>query len=107
MINTTISKGKGVAGEWEYVMSSPPPDAEGSDKPKREELVPFRPTNAHVAKRTNPIPYVHDPLEPKLQKEHEKRVEESKRLAVTGPWRPNMGPKTDMVRSVVKMNIPR
>ena len=105
MINTTISKGKGVAGEWEYVMAPPP--AEGAEKPKKEEITPFRPTNAHVAKRTNHIPYLHDPLDPKLQKEHDRKIEESKRLSVTGPWRPNMTYKSDMVRSVVKMNIPR
>ena len=72
MINTTISKGKGVAGEWEYVMAPPPP--EGAEKPKKEEITPFRPSNAHVAKRTNHIPYLHDPLDPKLQKEHDRKV---------------------------------
>ena len=112
MINTTISTGKGIAGEWEYVMQSAPPGTEGAEggaveKPKREEVVPFRPSNTHVAKRTNHIPYIHDPLEPKLQKEHDRKVEESKRLAVTGAWKPNMSYKSDMVRSVVKMNIPR
>ena len=110
MINTTISKGKGIAGEWEYIMATPPPAAEGgegTEKPKKEEMVPFRPSNAHVAKRTNHIPYLHDPLDPKLQKVHDQKVAESKRLSVTGPWRPNMSQKSDMVRSIVKMNIPR
>lgn len=80
--------------------------AEGGVPPT--EVVPFRPANAHVAKRINAIPYIHDPEDPKLQKEKDKRLEESKRLAVTGAWRPNMGGgKTDMVRSVVRMNIPR
>jgi hypothetical protein len=112
MINTTISKGKGIAGEWEYVMSAPPPAAAeggegGGEKVKKEETVPFRPSNTHVAKRTNHIPYLHDPLEPKLEKEHARKVAESARLAVTGAWRPNMSYKSDMVRSIVKMNIPR
>lgn len=112
MINTTISKGKGIAGEWEYVMQSAPPGSEGAEggtveKPKREEVVPFRPSNTHVAQRINHIPYLHDPLEPKQQKAHDLKVAESKRLAVTGPWKPNMSYKSDMVRSVVKMNIPR
>jgi len=89
-------------------MTAPPADQDGADNSKKSEpLVPFRPTNSHVAKRINPIPYVHDPLEPKLQMEHDKRVEASKKLAASGPWRPSMGSKSDMVRSVVKMNIPR
>lgn len=112
MPNTTISKGKGVAGEWEYLIPAPPEQPEGaaaavSVKEKKDELAPFKLANAHVAKRINHIEYIHDPEEPKLQKEHQRKVEESKKLAVTGAWRPNQSYKTDMVRSIVKMNIPR
>jgi hypothetical protein len=119
MINTTISKGKGIAGEYEYVMSAGPPGSAGSatgtateggeaaGKAKKESLEPFRPSNAFASKRTTHIPYIHDPLDPKLQKEHDAKIAESKRIATTGSWKPNMGPKTDMIRSVVRMNIPR
>jgi hypothetical protein len=41
----------------------------------------------------------------RFRAEHEKKVAESKMLEAKGAWRPNHGPKTDMVRSVVKMNI--
>mmetsp|Transcript_23145 Transcript_23145/g.68800 ORF Transcript_23145/g.68800 Transcript_23145/m.68800 type:complete len:320 (-) Transcript_23145:680-1639(-) len=69
---------------------------------------PFRPANAHVAKRVNPIPYEHDPEAPKIAAARTRRLEESKRIAQTGAWRPNQGGnKSDMVRSVVRMNIPR
>jgi hypothetical protein len=114
MINTTISKGKGVAGEYEYLISSVPPGSgsgiageDGGGAGKKPELTPFVPSNAHVAKRINHIPYLHDPLDPKIQKEHDAKIAESKRIAATGNWRPNMSYKTDMIRSVVKMNIPR
>ncbi len=117
MINTTISKGKGIAGEYEYVLQAPRPASAGKDgsdggeggegKKKAEDLTPFRPANAFASKRMVHVPYIHDPIEPKLEAEHQRKVEESKRLATTGPWRPNMSYKSDMVRSVVKMNIPR
>lgn len=102
--NTTISKGKGVAGEWEYILS-PEPKVEGGIK--KEDPIPFKMANAHVAKRINHIEYIHDPEEPKIEKEHARKIDESKKIAVTGAWRPNRGNKTDMVRSIVKMNIPR
>jgi hypothetical protein len=37
--------------------------------------------------------------------EHAKRKAEIARLANSGAWRPNQGPKTDMVRSIVRMNL--
>ncbi|KAG1661493.1 hypothetical protein FOA52_010208 [Chlamydomonas sp. UWO 241] len=76
--------------------------------PEKASVEPFRPSNIHVAKRVNPIPYEHDPEAPKLEAAKTKRLEESKRIAAQGAWRPNMGGnKSDMVRSVVRMNIPR
>ncbi len=37
--------------------------------------------------------------------ESERRLAESKRIAATGAWRPTQGYKTDMVRSIVRMNL--
>lgn len=105
MINTTISKGQGVAGEYEYKLVA------GDEGPKQkfvgEDINPFRPSNAHAADRTSHIPYIHDPMGAKKAKESAAKLAESKRLAETGAWRPNMSYKSDMVRSVVRMNIPR
>ena len=61
--NTTISKGKGVAGEWEYVIPPPEEKKETDDK----EIVPFKPSYAFASKRVEHIPYLHDPEEPKLK----------------------------------------
>mmetsp|Transcript_24220 Transcript_24220/g.52925 ORF Transcript_24220/g.52925 Transcript_24220/m.52925 type:complete len:340 (+) Transcript_24220:316-1335(+) len=120
--NTTISKGEGIAGEWKYVMQAAPGSAGtdggaaagetsgsggGAAAGESKDLTPFRPSNAHVGKRLNHIEYIHDPEGPKMKAESEKKKAESARIAASGAWRPNMSYKSDMVRSIVKMNIPR
>lgn len=116
--NTTISKGKGVAGEYEYIVGRdagpPTKDGEGGEggegsKPEpKPEMEPFVPANSHVAKRVNHIPYYHDPEGPKAAAARARKLALSRVIADKGDWRPNhSGNKTDMVRSVVKMNIPR
>ncbi len=37
--------------------------------------------------------------------EAERKLAESKRLATTGAWKPTQSYKTDMVRSIVRMNL--
>lgn len=101
--NTTISKGKGVAGEWEYLIPSPAPDATNPEEPKVDNA--FKPSNQHVYKRTNHIDYIHDPEVPKIMKEKEAKKAVQAKLAASGPWRPSQGQKTDMIRSIVRMNI--
>ncbi|KAJ9522631.1 hypothetical protein QJQ45_019712 [Haematococcus lacustris] len=101
--NTTISKGKGVVGEWEYLPGTATP-LEGTAVEKKE-VVAFKPSYAFASQRVEKIPYIHDPEVPKLQAMAAKVKEEQARLAVTGPWKPNFSTKTDMVRSIVKMNI--
>eukprot|EP00798_Chlamydomonas_sp_ICE-L_P026042 gene26042-11740_t len=99
--NTTISKGKGVAGEWEYITPfDPTPKA-----PPTHLDAPFKPSNAHVGGRTNHIQYIHDPEEPKQDKASAMKKAESAKLASTGAWRPNMNKKSDFCRSIVRMNI--
>jgi hypothetical protein len=102
--NTTISKGKGVAGEWEYVIPAPAPKSEGGSEEKKD-LTPFRPTNKFASQRIEKIDYIHDPEGPKLQKESEKKKAERERLQAIGAWKPTIGYKTDMVRSIVRMNL--
>jgi hypothetical protein len=53
----------------------------------------------------NHIEYIHDPEVPKMEKEAAKKKAESARLATTGPWKPNIAYKTDMCRSIMRMNI--
>lgn len=66
MPNTTISKGKGVAGEWEYVIAPPPEKGEGGGEDKKD-LVPFKPSYAFASQRVEHIEYIHDPEVPKLK----------------------------------------
>lgn len=101
--NTTISKGKGVAGEWEYVIPTVDPKPEGDEEKK--DTTPFRPTNKFASQRIEKIEYIHDPEVPKLQKEAATKKAERERLQSTGPWKPNIAYKTDMVRSIVRMNL--
>ncbi len=69
MPNTTISKGKGVAGEWEYVVGreAAGDGAKGKAAAPAESLAPFRPTNAFASQRIQSIPYLHDPEAPKAK----------------------------------------
>lgn len=99
--NTTISKGKGVAGEWEYVTPTDPT----AKKSEKKIETPFRPSQAHAGGRTNHIEYIHDPEEPKMEKAAAKKKAEAAKLAATGAWRPNMNKKSDFTRSIVRMNI--
>eukprot|EP00798_Chlamydomonas_sp_ICE-L_P019100 gene19100-25704_t len=99
--NTTISKGKGVAGEWEYLT---PHDPTPKPPPAAVEN-PFKPSNQHVGGRTNHIEYIHDPEEPKMEKTAARKKAESAKLASTGAWKPNMNKKSDFCRSIVRMNI--
>jgi len=104
--NTTISKGKGVVGEWEYAMGANPihnPTKQSKDA--KDALPPFRPSHTHASQRVERIEYLHDPEVPKIKAEAARRKEEASRLAATGAWKPNMGRKTDMVRSIVRMNV--
>lgn len=103
--NTTISKGKGVAGEWEYVMAPTSTEGEGKEKAEKQEYMAFKPTNAFASQRVEHIPYIHDPEAPKLQAESDRKLAESKRIASTGSWKPTQSNKTDMVRSIVRMNL--
>ena len=104
MPNTTISKGKGIAGEWEYVPCAPGPGgAAGASDGK--DTTPFKPSSTNPAARYKPIEYIHDPEVPKLRAEADRKKQESARLAATGPFRPSQGPKSDMIRSIIRMNI--
>ncbi|KAG2454791.1 hypothetical protein HYH02_000626 [Chlamydomonas schloesseri] len=117
--NITISKNKGVAGEWEYICGADPataprdpntpdaaPAAAATAGAAAEAAGPaFKPASLkprHLGKQPE---YIHDPEVPKIEAEHAKRKAEIARLANSGAWRPNQGPKTDMVRSIVRMNL--
>ena len=67
----------------------------------------LQPSHTHASERLNHIEYIHDPEVPKLEKEAAKKKEERTKLAATGPWKPNIAKKTDMCRSVMRMNIGR
>lgn len=80
----------------------------GGEGLKKADIVPFKPSNAFASKRQSHIEYIHDPEGPKIAAERARKAEEHKKLAASGPWKPNLAAtKTDMVRSVVRMNIPR
>jgi hypothetical protein len=69
---TTISKGKGVVGEWEYVITpgaSAADDGEGAQDAAAATTSgsPFKPSSAMAYKRMSKIPYEHDPEGPKLK----------------------------------------
>eukprot|EP00983_Pelagomonas_calceolata_P132796 1161906-Pelagomonas_calceolata.AAC.1 len=66
--NTTISKGKGVVGEWEYAMGANPihnPTKQSKDA--KDALPPFRPSHTHASQRVERIEYLHDPEVPKIK----------------------------------------
>jgi len=66
--NTTISKGKGVVGEWEYVMgANPVHSATKQSKDAKDAPPPFRPSHTHASDRIEPIEYLHDPEVPKIK----------------------------------------
>ncbi|KAF5829309.1 hypothetical protein DUNSADRAFT_16277 [Dunaliella salina] len=104
--NTTLSRGKGVVGEFEYTVGANPvhhPTKQSKDA--KDAPPPFRPSHTHASERVEKIEYLHDPEVPKIKAEAARRKEEASRLAAAGPWKPNMGRKTDMVRSIVRMNV--
>ncbi|PNH11892.1 hypothetical protein TSOC_001211 [Tetrabaena socialis] len=117
--NTTISKGKGVAGEYEYVVGSDPSvaprdpnnptaspaKAAGAEGDKPEGGPAFRPASLNPRHLGRQPEYLHDPEAPRLDAEHARKKAESQRLANAGQWRPNDAKKTDMVRSIVRMNL--
>ena len=89
-----------------YIIAPPLPEGEAA-KPVKVDTVPFKPPAAGFRPPEH-IEYIHDPEAPKIAARREKRMQEHQRLAATGPWRPNLAAdKSDMVRSVVKMNIGR
>lgn len=106
--NTTISKGKGIAGEWEYILGADIKDTTGkkSEAEMEKNMVPFKPASLTSKTIGRIIEYIHDPEGPKLVAESARKKAESQRLATTGAWRPNVNAvKTDMVRSIIRMNI--
>ncbi|KXZ46873.1 hypothetical protein GPECTOR_40g607 [Gonium pectorale] len=111
--NITISKGKGIAGEYEYMLAADPavakellnPDAAPHTEGAEEAGPAFRPASyapRHLGRHPE---YLHDPEAPKIDAEHARKKAEAQRLASSGPWRPNNSQKTDMVRSIVRMNL--
>lgn len=66
---------------------------------------PFRPASLYAKHLGKQPEYIHDPELPKIEAEKTKKREEIKRLAATGPWKPNMSSKSDMTRSIIRMNI--
>ncbi|GLC37426.1 hypothetical protein PLESTB_001587300 [Pleodorina starrii] len=118
--NITISKGRGIAGEYEYVLGADPAvaprltaDADAAAAGK-QAVPPVEKTDAGPAFRPSSInprhlgkhpEYLHDPEVPKLEAEHARNKAEQQRLATTGAWRPNNAQKTDMIRSIVRMNL--
>ena len=74
----------------------------GADEPTGPAFKPVSLKPKHLGKHPE---YIHDPEAPKIEAEHAKRKAEIARLNQTGAWKPNAGYKTDMVRSVVRMNI--
>ncbi|GFR42114.1 hypothetical protein Agub_g2957 [Astrephomene gubernaculifera] len=118
--NITISKGKGVAGEYEYMLGADPavapPDFSDPNAPKPGKLKveiqkgeqggpAFRPSSINPRHLGRHPEYIHDPEAPKIESEHARKKTELERLANTGPWRPNNSQKTDMIRSIVRMNL--
>ncbi|KAG2495287.1 hypothetical protein HYH03_006560 [Edaphochlamys debaryana] len=122
--NITISKGKGVAGEYEYIPGADPafapvdpnaPPVDPNDpnasparliRAKAEETGPaFKPASLQPRHLGRQPEYIHDPEVPKIEAEHNRRKAEIARLAGSGAWRPNNAGKTDMVRSIVRMNL--
>jgi len=92
-----------------YIIAPPPAEGEeAASRPAKVDTVAFKPVNAHVSQRINHIEYIHDPEAPKIAAQKEKRMSDHKKLEASGPWRPNLAAtKSDCVRSVIKMNIPR
>ncbi|MEW5314714.1 MAG: hypothetical protein WDW38_006187 [Sanguina aurantia] len=106
--NTTISKGKGIAGEWEYILGAGTKDsaAKKSEAGAEKNTVPFKPASLTSKTIGRVIEYIHDPEGPKLVAESARKLAESKRIGQTGAWKPNQNAvKTDMVRSIIRMNI--
>lgn len=90
-----------------YIIAPPLPGDGETKKLVKADTVPFKPP-ASGFRPPEHIEYLHDPEAPKIAARREKIMQEHQRLAASGPWRPNLAAdKTDMVRSVVKMNIGR
>ncbi|GIL58765.1 hypothetical protein Vafri_13750 [Volvox africanus] len=111
--NVTISKGRGIAGEYEYVLGADPavapinPEAakQAVTEPTEDSGPAFRPSSINPRHLGRHPEYIHDPELPKLEADHARKKAEQQRLASTGAWRPNNSQKTDMIRSIVRMNL--
>lgn len=102
--NTTLSKGKGVANEYEYITEGPTPHIPPIpiDRPFRPSHPPKRGYNGAI----NRFPeYLHDPEAPKLQALVDMRKAEQAKLISGNAWKPSNSYKSDCVRSIIRMNI--
>lgn len=102
--NTTLSKGKGVAGEYEYITEGPRPHF--TEPPIDRPFKPTHPPKSGYNSTINKFPeYLHDPEGPKVEALAEKRKTEQSKLISANAWKPSNSYKSDCTRSIIRMNI--